>query len=445
MKKVLYITILAIRLTACNLTDSIDQDPPNNLVPENVVTNEDDAKALLNGAYSQIISYTNSSYYMYSEIIPSALIGSMTINSSSDEEIFDNDILAENATVRNFWSIFYSVIDAANNTIANTEKLSNDLITPEAKKEIIGEAHFLRAMATFDALRYFGQFYDSSSNLGVILRTEPVNFVTRSIKRSSVQESYSQILSDLDYAISNAPDFTVSYRGSKTAAKALKARVLLYNGQYNEAANIADQVINEGTTSLETNFSDVFDKGYNASENILVTFRDSESDNDENNRKRFYAGRVADGWFTDLMENDPRKEASYSGTTVLKTNNENSFRPTFFIRLAEMYLIKAEGISRSTGDVEAAKIPLNKIIERADADLSTATSIEELNDNIFNQYIKEMAYENGSDWFAAIRFEKAMDLKPSITSVDQYILPIPTTEIEGNEFLTLADQNPGYE
>lgn len=37
-----------------------------------------------------------------------------------------------------------------------------------------------------------------------------------------------------------------------------------------------------------------------------------------------------------------------------------------------------------------------------------------------------------------------MDLKPQITSSNQFILPIPESEISGNAKVTLSDQNPGY-
>ncbi|MEJ4087354.1 RagB/SusD family nutrient uptake outer membrane protein [Galbibacter orientalis] len=447
MKNLLIIISLSWFFSSCNLADSIDQDPPNNIVPENVVQNEDDARALLNGTYSNIVSRTNSYYYMYSETIPSALIGTMSRAGSGtdDTDFFDNNIQSDNPTVKNYWLVFYTVIDAANNAIKETSELGSEEISSENRNEIIGEAKFLRAMATFDALRYFGQFYDRTSNLGIIIRTEPVNFTTRSIKRSTVEESYQQILSDLDDAIVNAPEFTVSYRGSRLAAMALKARVLLYMGEYSEAAITADNVINNGARNLETTFSEVFDKGISSLEGIFITYRDASSDTEENNRKQFYAGRVEEGWFTNFMENDPRQPVTYSESNVLKTNNKTSFRPTFFFRLAEMYLIKAEGIAKSSNDIETAKQALNVIKERAGVNPSTASTIAELNNDIFEEYIKEMSFENGSDWFAGIRFEKVMDLKTNLNSSNQYILPIPVSEIEGNELLTLADQNPGYE
>jgi len=446
MKKITtYICILTF-IYSCEVVDVLENDPPNNLVFENVVENETDARALLNGIYTTITSRTSDKYYMYSELIPSGMVGSMSAGFGSINGQFNNnDLTFDNIFVRDFWLILYKVIDVANNSIAQTTQLSNELISPENQREIIGEARFLRAMATFDALRYYGQFFDINSNLGIVLRKEPSNFVTRDKARNTVTECYTQILEDLDVAIADAPDYMVTYRGSKTAAKALKAKVLLFQGKYAEAASLADEVINDGTTSLEGDFESTFSKGLNSSEMIFMTYRDENSDSEDNNRKRFYVGRKIDSWFTDLMTGDPREEFLFNGVRIAKTNNEETFRPTYFMRLAEMYLIKAEGLAFSGASLEDSSEPLNIIRNRAGIGDTTATTIDELKDDIFNEITRELAFENGSEWFAAIRFDKAMTLKPEITSSNQYILPIPEEEINGNGLITLADQNPGYE
>ncbi|MFD2825552.1 RagB/SusD family nutrient uptake outer membrane protein [Leeuwenhoekiella polynyae] len=446
MKKYIIYSLLALITVSCEIVDAIDQNPPNNLVPDNVIQTSDDAQALLNGAYGQIVSFSVSHYYMYSELIPSAMIGTMSTagGGSANAQFAENDLLSDNGNINSFWKIIYTVVDAANNSIKLTQELPDSEITPTLRTEIIGEAHFLRAMATFDVLRYFGQFYDLSSDLGVVLRTEPVNFITRSKPRSTVSECYNQILTDLNFAIENAPEFSVNYRASKVAAQALKAKVLLFMGNYTEAAVMADVVINSGARSLEPTFAETFNKGLNSQEIILQIYRDADSDTDQNNRKRFYSGRAGTTWFPELMTGDPRQPLTYSGATVVKTNNETTFRPTYFLRLAEMYLIKSEGLARSGASIEASLIPLNVIRNRAGNADAVATTNEEVLDLIFEEIIKELAFENGSDWFAAIRFDKAMELKSTITSVDQYILPLPLAEIEGNEFIDLTDQNPGY-
>ncbi len=446
MKKILIYITLVFFITSCELTNVLENNPPNTLVAENVVQSQEDALALLNGAYSRLVSRTSNAYYERIEEIPSVLIGSMSEFGFSGRSFEENDILFDNVQIRFFWTIFYELINLSNNVITLTSELDDSEFSGNNKAEIIGEAHFLRAMATFDALRYFGQFYDQNSNLGIVLRTESANFVTRDKARSTVAACYAQIIADLDFSIANAPDFSISYRGSKTAAKALKAKVLLFQGKYAEAANLANEVINEGTRNLEADFSSVFDNGLNSSEIILMTYRDADSEADQNNRKRFYTGRASTtSWFPALMAGDSREMFTYDGSTLLKVNHEATFRPTYFMRLAEMYLIQAEGLLRSGASLTASKAPLDVIRNRAGIGDSPATTIAELEDDIFNEIARELAFENGSEWFAAIRFDKAMTLTPTITSVNQYILPIPEREIAGNGALTLADQNPGYD
>jgi hypothetical protein len=144
------------------------------------------------------------------------------------------------------------------------------------------------------------------------------------------------------------------------------------------------------------------------------------------------------------MNGDPRQAVSYSGTTILKTNHVATYRPTYFLRLAEMYLIRAEALAMSGASLEEIKQPLNVIRLRAGIGVSQATTLEAVKNDIFAEYVRELVFENGSEWFAAIRFNKIMQLKPSITSVNQFILPIPENEIIGNGALSNSDQNQGY-
>lgn len=448
MKKTIIYIITICLFASCELVEVLENDPPNNLVSENVVESEADARALLNGIYTTITSRVNDKYYLYSELIPSTLIGSMSSSGTgpSNSGFANNSLEFDNPHIKDYWTMFYKTMDIANNTIEQTTQLSDELISETSRREIIGEARYLRAMSTFDALRYYGQFFNKNSDLGIVLRTEPSNFVNRDKSRNTVLESYMQILSDLDAAILDAPNYSISYRASKTAAKALKSKVFLYMEEYALAAALADEVINEGTTSLAPDFETVFSQGLNSQEMILMTYRDENSDAEDNNRKRFYSGRTSStSWFANLMDNDPRKPFTFDDIEVLKTNNLETFRPTYFLRLAEMYLIKAEGLAFSGATLQEASAPLNIIRNRAGIGNTPATSITELKNDIFNEIARELAFENGSEWFAAIRFNKAMTLKPTITTVNQYILPIPEEEINGNGALTLANQNPGYE
>lgn len=446
MKNIFIIALLLFTLTGCEkLTNVIDQDPPNSLVPENVAVNAAGARNLLNGTYAML---HDQYYYLYSETVPGLLSGSMKSNGFlASVKFADNAVLADQSDVNSIWTAYYKMINQANWVIQLVNKLPEGELSQPEKDALLAQAKALRAMAHFDALRYFGQFYDLNSKLGVIIRTEPVNFTTREIKRSSVAEAYNLILSDLDFAVSKAPDFTKPIFISKTAAKALKARVLLFKGDYLQAANLANEVITDGKRSLSVPFSKGFSDGFNSSESIFMRATDAVTFTSD--RKKFtYGSRhaIASPWLQGMMAGDPRVASTYlaSNSSILKTNNTAFSAPTYFIRLAEMYLIKAEGLARSGAPLADAKAALEVIISRAygKPSFSLATTHEELLNDIFKETIRELCFENGSDWFATIRFEKIKTLKPKVTSSDQYILPIPESELLGNALFGV--QNPGY-
>lgn len=451
MKYSLYLLIALasiVVLSSCELTDVIDNDPPNNLVDDNVVTDAESSEELLNGAYSVL---HDQFYYMYTETTPGLLSGSIARNGFlADAGIAANSVPVDELDVANYWQAFYKLIDASNTVIELVGEIPESEFSGTRKQEIIAEARFLRAMGHFDALRYFGQYYDLTSSLGVIIRTESVDFTTRDKGRSSVQEVYDQINSDLDFAIQNAPDLTDPYYSSKTAAKALKARVLLFMGEYGQAGSLADEVITDNTRSLASTYEEVFSAGFNSDEMIFM--RHTNEVTFASDRKHFTYGfqhAVAGEWLREKLEGDPRQPVTYnpdpeSEFAILKVNKESLFSPTYFMRLAQVYLIKAEGLARSGAPLEQAEEPLETVRSRALGTEyeSTASTREELLDEIFDEIVRELAFENGSDWFAAIRFEKIMDLKPEVTSTNQFILPIPLTEIQANT--ELEEQNPGY-
>ena len=110
----------------------------------------------------------------------------------------------------------------------------------------------------FDLLRMFGEYDKLDSKYGMIIRETPPTSDDVYKARSTVQQTYDFILKDIEYAISNAPDFTSSDFASKMAAKALKVKVLFYMGKYSEALEAANTFIGDGERALVAPFSAVF-------------------------------------------------------------------------------------------------------------------------------------------------------------------------------------------
>jgi len=449
MKRILYIISLAALLSGCSkLTDVLDVTPPNNLTPENVAKNKEGLRNMLNGAYAQL---HNQYYYKETEYVPGTLAGTMQRGTNlpfPDLQYQDNNLNPTIASVNNFWMAFYKMINQTNWVIQLANELPAGELTDIEREQTIAQAKALRGMATFDALRYFGQYYDMNSPYGVLVRTEVVDFTNRHLKRSTVAETYKQIIADLDEAINKAPDFSKPIYFSKTAAKALKARVMLYKGDYAAALQLADQVITEGKRSLSPTFAAVFSTGFTSTEMIFMRATDAVTYTTDRKKLTYSVGsNVVTAWLKNFMTGDPRVALSYNATNnyILKVNNTTFFAPTYFIRMAEMYLIKAEALTRTDAPLADAKIPLQAIRSRAfgTPQLSPAATKVALLDEIHAEIIKELCFENGSDWFANVRFEKIKTIKPKVTSVNQYILPIPQSETLSNNLF--GPQNPGYE
>ena len=136
MKKLSTYIITLFFITSCELTNVLENDPPNNLVSENVVQNEDDARALLNGTYTMLThaEFISSYYYMQTELMPSILIGSMVSRSSFLLAGFqDNDLQFDHFDIARYWRIFYRVINQANNVIALTSELPDNEFSENSK------------------------------------------------------------------------------------------------------------------------------------------------------------------------------------------------------------------------------------------------------------------------------------------------------------------------
>lgn len=142
------------------------------------------------------------------------------------------------------WSGGYSVILNANIALHHIERIKVEKSEQESWNDIKGSALFYRAFSLFSLAQEFCVVYstDASNNLGLPLRLSyDVNI---QVKRSTLQETYDQIITDLKSAeilLSNQQ--TYKTRPSKAAVYALLARVYLSMENYANAGKYADLAI----------------------------------------------------------------------------------------------------------------------------------------------------------------------------------------------------------
>jgi hypothetical protein len=129
-----------------------------------------------------------------------------------------------------------------------------------------------------------------------------------------------------------------------------------------------------------------------------------------------------------------------SGTKVLGAlyPQSNGTDPVYVIRIAELWLIRAEARARQNHLPEAL-YDLNAVRSRAGISASTAATQEELLAAIENERRVEFALEPHR-WFDLVRTGRAAAVL-NVTDGRRYVFPIPTPERQADPSL---DQNPGY-
>ena len=261
MKKIFILLMVGSLLFSCQITDVLNQEPPHNLTPDNAITDEKSAETALTGIYGEQIGY--ESYMSIGNHAMTAGILQRNDNPGVVVSIYyiENRLPELNlvgAAYTPFWDAFNTIINSSTKLLAVLEGMSDNLFTDGRKTTMMGEIRFLRGWYMFDLLRMFGEYDKLDSKYGMIIRETPPTSDDVYKARSTVQQTYDFILKDIEYAISNAPDFTSSDFASKMAAKALKVKVLFYMGKYSEALEAANTFIGDGERALVAPYSAVF-------------------------------------------------------------------------------------------------------------------------------------------------------------------------------------------
>jgi hypothetical protein len=469
-----YINYLVIILTGSlfwSCKKELNVYPTTSEVDGNVIVDTKSAQTVLNGVYYRFadggVDNNNVPTVLWSElneVIPSEMANNCY--NSSDDKLSTLTFNATTSSVALIWNYGYDLVNAADGFIKNATPVTKIPTAP--KTQMLAEARFLRAFGNSELLLYYGQYYDPTSKYGIILRDEFVNANNINLPRTSVAAAYTSILNDLDTAIIGLPaQNTAIYYANASAAKLLKARVLINRGaagDYAEVISLTNDIITNGPFALEDSVKDVFlSKGFASKEVILgvqpypneslkfinnqyeLQFPLSDSlvsalSNDP--RKQWYYHSINTSYYGVL----PRLDKFYSGDTTNITQTPLS-EDCYAFRLTEAYLLEAEAITLSNGNLGTAKTLLETV--EGHAGIKNFTAISNANTPaalqllIVREEMKNLFSEDGADWFAVRRlpFATAQTVLPSLKSVTQLTLPIPYSETSINNQVI---QNPGY-
>nr|WP_299387633.1 RagB/SusD family nutrient uptake outer membrane protein [Allomuricauda sp.] len=387
------------------------------------------------------------------------------------QEIRDYETLATNASIDNIWFDAYQLIGAANNIIANLPEVSaEDVVglTEGTKTQLVGEAKFLRGLTYLTLVNLFAQPYQFSdgTNLGVPLVSEPFeggDISDFQNERSTVNEVHSFIEQDLMDAVAALPE-TNGVRATSGAAKALLARLYLYREQWDQAADMANQVITSGVYTLASDY-DFYDDNPESAENIFVavntpTDGPQESTGSDEVYVNFYnpapGGRGDAPFSQDLIDAFAAEPGDRRFDELSQAATDAGGNDTFFttkypdvvnnasdgmiLRITEMYLIRAEANLRNNTNVgDSPENDINLLRGRAGLpDLQMTIAL----DDILNERRKELCFE-GHRRMDLLR--NGLNLRPgggaeSAPGANKVIFPIVDDEINNNPNIT---QNPG--
>lgn len=209
--------------------DFLERRPLTEISELDVWTDPNLARAFVSQMYSQMD-------HGFAEMMISSLTDeSRFIHDYSSSRVLEGNIGPdEHGAAWNFanWGKFYTVIRNTNMFFDNIETVP---FNNEADRDqLTGEVHFQRAYNYFALLRMYG-------GVPVITRTFGLNDEEEilAVERNTFEETVNAIVQDLDQAIGLLQADTDPGLANKSAARALKSRVLLYAASdlYNRPGN----------------------------------------------------------------------------------------------------------------------------------------------------------------------------------------------------------------
>lgn len=277
--------------------------------------------------------------------------------------IWEKDYLF--TTYPNTWSQLYDVVNISNTSLFHLNKIEQAGKDNIEWNNVKGQALFLRAQSFLQVAAIWCLAYNeksASSDPGIPLRLDP-DF-NKPSKRSSVKETYEQILVDLKTAIPILPDKPLHVlRASKPAAYGLLARTYLFMGDFNNSLLYADSCLRLKSDLIDYNTlpsTKAFPfKRFNAE--VIVDNFVPVPPILSNAR-----AKIAPDLYSSYDDNDLRKvlffKKNSDGSVGFKGSYEESGALFGGIATDEMYLIKAECLARK-GNYEEGLRALNSLLK----------------------------------------------------------------------------------
>jgi len=363
--KVSHLIILCLGLFSCNKKEFLDERPKSDLF---VPTTLEEFQALLDndfviGITPVLGELSADNFYLLQTSWPSLT----TIEKNACT--WQSDIYNGVGNISD-WNTPYQQVLYANVVL---DGLKNVTITPDNWQQwnqIKGAAFFTRAYAFYNLAQVFALPYNAAianeEGLGIPLKLTPN--VDEKIQRSTLEQTYSQILNDLLEAKTLLADAVTNPRNrpNKPAAFAQLARTYLSMREYEKAGAYADSSLQLHKALINYNVRDITAR--NPFDRINAEIMYQSKFTETNVLKGISgSGMVDTNLYSSYAPNDLRRSLFYWINTAGKINFKGSYTGLIwaFTGLAtdETYLIRAECRARA-GDLNGAMNDLNTLLEQ---------------------------------------------------------------------------------
>lgn len=379
--------------------------------------------------------------------------GSMGSNINLDM-IAANNLVASNQHIGAIWDNSYFLIYSANSIIEGLESSNSQNISETDRNRLTGEALFLRSFVHFYLTNLFGS----------IPYVETTDYLKNNqLHRTPTAELYEQLVLDLKKAILLLPEAYSSsdrVRPNASVARAMLARVYLYQENWKDALEMANMIISDPQFHLLTDLDQIFIKD---SKETLWQLSPSTSTG-ITPEAQYYLMVSAPPPLASLSEafvsayspidqrllkwigeiQDSQNRTYYYANKYKRrvaTTPQNEFSIQF--RLAELYLIRAEAKAQLL-DFDGAIGDVQQIRSRAGLPMLNKTDKESLLKAILEERNRELFLEYPHRFFDLKRTGNSTILEQNKAGWNESdkLWPIPEAELLINP--NLLPQNPKY-
>lgn len=269
---------LSLLLTACH---GLDLTPLSSGSTGNWYSSTDELKMSLNDLYRPVF---------WPQVTGTNPDASDDMNNRNNLTEFENaTITSQNYFIKNYWLNSYKMIARANGILNNYQRALDNGGNKALVEQYAGEAHFFRGVA-------YGR---------LVFRFGDVPYVTDQIDieqglqkgRDPKAEILKHVYNDLDSAAAVLPtSYSGIQRVTKGCALAYKARIALYMGDYQIAAEAAKAVMDLGVYQLAPDYEKLFQEQTQTSPEFIFILPRSVSLKLNTMETRSQTPRNAGGW-----------------------------------------------------------------------------------------------------------------------------------------------------